>query len=123
LPIADKVRWMGLLALAEGKAGQADEGLARIDEALALAKKIKKPKDLGDLYLFKGQLALIKNPSGFRKARQCFSSASEIAREQNAKSDELSATIQLARLLAHQGRREQARSMLKKIYNWFTEGF
>jgi predicted ATPase len=66
---------------------------------------------------------LIKNPSGFRKARQCFSSASEIAREQNAKSDELSATIQLARLLAQPGRREQARSTLKKIYNWFTEGF
>jgi tetratricopeptide (TPR) repeat protein len=123
LPIADKVRWMGLLALAECKAGQADDGLARIDHALTLAKKIKKPKDLGDLYRFKGQLLLMKNPGGFRKAQQCFSSAIEIAREQDAKSDELSATIELARLMAQQGRRELARSRLKKIYNWFTEGF
>ena len=47
----------------------------------------------------------------------------EIARDQNAKSDELTAVIQLARLLAQQGRREQAPTMLAKIYNWFTEGF
>jgi hypothetical protein len=26
-------------------------------------------------------------------------------------------------VLMQQCRREQARSMLKKIYNWFTEGF
>jgi hypothetical protein len=29
----------------------------------------------------------------------------------------------LARLLAKQGRREEARAMLADIYNWFTEGF
>jgi class 3 adenylate cyclase/tetratricopeptide (TPR) repeat protein len=123
LPIADKVRWMGLLALAQGKAGQADEALARIDQALALAKKIKKPRDVGDLYLFKGQILLLQNPSAFRKARQCFGSAIEIARDQDAKSEELSATIQMARLIAQQGRRQTAHAMLKKIYSWFTEGF
>jgi hypothetical protein len=29
----------------------------------------------------------------------------------------------LARLLASQGRREEARVMLSEIYHWFTEGF
>ncbi len=29
----------------------------------------------------------------------------------------------LARLLASQGRRDEARAMLAEIYNWFTEGF
>jgi hypothetical protein len=29
----------------------------------------------------------------------------------------------LARLLDSQGRRDEARSMLADIYNWFTEGF
>jgi hypothetical protein len=29
----------------------------------------------------------------------------------------------LARLLARQGRRDEARTMLAEIYNWFTEGF
>jgi adenylate cyclase len=40
-----------------------------------------------------------------------------------AKALELRATISLARLLASQGRRYEARAMLSEIYNWFTEGF
>ena len=36
---------------------------------------------------------------------------------------ELRATMSLARLLASQGRRDEARTMLAEIYNWFTEGF
>jgi len=35
----------------------------------------------------------------------------------------LRATISLARLLASQGKRDEARMMLAEIYNWFTEGF
>src|SRR5216684_2691281 len=40
-----------------------------------------------------------------------------------AKSYELRATMSLARLLAKQGRRDEARAMLAEIFNWFTEGF
>jgi predicted ATPase len=35
----------------------------------------------------------------------------------------LRATTSLARLLARQGHRDEARAMLAKIYGWFTEGF
>ena len=31
--------------------------------------------------------------------------------------------MSLARLLAKQGRRDEARAMLSEICNWFTEGF
>ncbi len=31
--------------------------------------------------------------------------------------------MSLARLLTKQGRRNEARTMLSEIYNWFTEGF
>jgi predicted ATPase len=31
--------------------------------------------------------------------------------------------VSLARLLAHRGRREEARALLAPIYGWFTEGF
>ena len=31
--------------------------------------------------------------------------------------------MSLARLLAKQGRRDEGRTMLADIYNWFTEGF
>jgi hypothetical protein len=30
--------------------------------------------------------------------------------------------MSLARLLAKQGKRDEARAMLAEIYNWFTEG-
>jgi predicted ATPase len=36
---------------------------------------------------------------------------------------ELRATMSLARLLHDSDRRDEARSMLAKIYGWFTEGF
>jgi predicted ATPase len=42
---------------------------------------------------------------------------------QHAKSWELRAATSLARLLAKQGKRGEARMMLAEIYNWFTEGF
>jgi predicted ATPase len=41
----------------------------------------------------------------------------------SAKSWELWATTSLAKLLAKQGRPNEARTMLADIYNWFTEGF
>jgi predicted ATPase len=45
------------------------------------------------------------------------------ARRQDAKSWELRAVTSLARLLASQGKRDEARATLAEIYNWFTEGF
>jgi predicted ATPase len=46
-----------------------------------------------------------------------------IAQKMQAKAWELRATMILSRLLAKQGRRDQARAMLAEIYGWFTEGF
>ena len=123
LTFGNKLRGLSLLALAQGKVGQANQGLAKIDEALALAKKTKKSVYESGLYLVKGQLLLMKDPRARRKAQQCFSTAIGIARDQRAKSDELAAVIHLARLLASKSRRDEARAKLAEIYDWFTEGF
>jgi predicted ATPase len=40
-----------------------------------------------------------------------------------ARAWELRATMSLARLLALKGHRQDARTLLADIYNWFTEGF
>jgi predicted ATPase len=61
--------------------------------------------------------------SNAAEARKCFERAIEIARNQSAKSKELRATMSLARLLAKEGRLDEAHAMLAAIYNWFTEGF
>jgi tetratricopeptide (TPR) repeat protein len=111
----DKARWLSLLALSHGKAGQVDEALVRITEALTIAEKRKTPKDLCDLNVFKGQLLLMRNPNGLVKARQCFSRAIGVVRSTRAKSEELTAVIQMAQLLRDIGRRDEARTMLAKI--------
>jgi adenylate cyclase len=56
-------------------------------------------------------------------AETSFLKAIEISRVTQARSIELRATTNLARLLTSQGRRDEARAMLSEIYNWFTEGF
>ena len=66
---------------------------------------------------------MIKNADLWIEAEQCFRTAIAVALEQRAKSLELRAATSLARLLAKQGRRDEARAMLAEIYNWFTEGF
>jgi predicted ATPase len=71
----------------------------------------------------KGELLLRQDYSDTAEAQRCFWRAIEVARKQSAKSFELRATTSLARLLASQGRRDEARTMLAEIYNWFTEGF
>ena len=49
--------------------------------------------------------------------------AIEIAQSQNAKSWELRAAIDLARLWQGQGKVADAQDLLEPIFNWFTEGF
>ena len=46
-----------------------------------------------------------------------------IARSQSARSLELRAALDLARLWHYQGKRTEARHLLAPIYGWFTEGF
>ena len=56
-------------------------------------------------------------------AEAYFLKAIEIARQQQARSLELRATVSLARLWQQQGKLHAARKTLSAIYHWFTEGF
>jgi len=53
----------------------------------------------------------------------CYQNAIMVAREQEAKSLELRATVSLARHWANSGERKKAHDMVAPIYGWFTEGF
>jgi predicted ATPase len=115
--------WM-VATMAESylKIGQAEEGL-RMGPALALAQKTGDRLFEAELQRLKGEMLLIGDDGGAAKGAQCFRDAIEVARRQSAKSWELRATTSLARLLAKQGKRDEARAILAEIYNWFTEGF
>ena len=57
------------------------------------------------------------------KAKAYFERALAVARQQQAKSWELRASMSLARLWRDQGKLQQARELLAPVYGWFTEGF
>ncbi len=76
-----------------------------------------------ELHRLKGELLLMQDAGNTVEAERCFRSAIEVGRRQAGKSLELRATTSLARLLAKQGKHDEARTMLAEIYGWFTEGF
>ena len=56
------------------------------------------------------------------KAEAYFERALAVARQQQARSWELRAAMSMARLWRDQGKPQQARELLARIYGWFTEG-
>jgi predicted ATPase len=119
----NRPHWLSLLAEACGETGRLDEGLSALMEALAWADEHEDRHYKAEIHRLKGELLLKQNNSNASEAQSCFQRAIEIARRQSAKSWELRATTSLVQLLSQQGYREQARTMLADIYNWFTEGF
>lgn len=71
----------------------------------------------------KGISLLELAPSNAKEAEFCFEKALAISQRQGAKILELRAAVSMARLWQQQGKHDQARRMLGKIYKWFTEGF
>jgi len=112
-----------LLASGLGKAGRPEEGLQVLEEGFVSVSKTGEQFGRTFLHRAKGQLLLAQNPLDVAEAESCFRAAIEVARRQSARSPELRATTSLARLLAKQGRRDEARTTLAEIYGWFTEGF
>jgi len=110
-----------LLARAHDIAGQIDEGLARLDDALQLVEKTGERWFAAELNRQKGQLLLRDGHS--EAAEELYRDALSIAQEQEAKLWELRAAISLARLRLDQSRRAEARDLLAPVYGWFTEGF
>jgi predicted ATPase len=67
-------------------------------------------------------LALLGAKRG-EEAQESLRQAIRVAQEQLAKSLELRAATDLARLWSEQGRRADAHELLAPVYGWFTEGF
>jgi predicted ATPase len=115
--------FLTLLAEASKETGRLDDGLRSLTEALAAADEHEIRHHEAEMHRLKGELLLRRDDSSPAEAQRCFQRAIEIARRQSAKSWELRATMSLARLVDKQGKRDEARAMLAKIYDWFTEGF
>jgi tetratricopeptide (TPR) repeat protein len=111
------------LACAYKQDGRVEEGLSIVENLIAKMNSEGEPSSfIPELFLLKGELLLMQD-SREVEAEHYVHRAIEIARRNSDKTAELLATTSLARLLAKQGRRDEARTMLAEIYNWFTEGF
>ena len=135
-----RTAFLALLAESYGKSGQAEEGLGVLAEALAAADKTGERLYEAEIHRLKGELTLRLNAGGrtpqtgpnsrtpnpravAQEAEAYFLKAIEVAREQQAKSLELRATISLSRLWRQQRRMADAWALLSETYGWFTEGF
>jgi len=111
----------GLLARASEIAGQVEEAVTYVGNALQIAEKTGERSLEAELNRHKGQLLLRQGYS--EVAEELYRKALSIAEEQGAKLWELRAAVSLARLRRDQGRHAEARDLLAPIYGWFTEGF
>jgi class 3 adenylate cyclase/predicted ATPase len=113
--------FLGLLAMAHAIAGEIEEALARLDDALEIVEKTGERWFAAELNRYKGELLLRQgHPDA---VEELYRKALGIAREQEAKLWELRAAVSLARFWRDQGKSTKARDLLAPVYAWFTEGF
>jgi predicted ATPase len=113
--------YIALLARACEIAGEIEEAVTLLDEALQIVEKTGECWVAAELNRHKGQLLLRQGHP--EAAEELYHRALSMAREQEAKLWELRAAVSLARLRRDQGRYIEARDLLALVYGWFTEGF
>ena len=120
-------QFLALLGDSLMKAGETDEALRMVEEALEVAHSRGEERNVAELYRAKGELLLLRagadRSAALAEAEACFNQSVEIARQQKAKSWELRASMSLARVHIERGKPETARVLVKHIYDQFTEGF
>jgi predicted ATPase len=110
-----------LLARACEIAGQVEEAMTLLDEALQIVERTGERWLAAELHRHKGRL--LQSRGHAEAAEDLYRKALNIAAEQGAKLWELRAAASIARLRRDQCRHAEARDLLAPVYGWFTEGF
>jgi predicted ATPase len=123
----DRPLFLGLLAEAYARNGQAQEALAVLDEALESVSSGRSFFYESELHRLRGSVLQKAGPQHDREAAEAsFQQARETARRQQARSLELRAILSLSKLAQAQGapgERDIVRAMLAEAVDGFTEGF
>jgi predicted ATPase len=112
---------IALLAKACEIAGQTDEAVDLLNDALQIIERTGERWLEAELHRHKGELLMDRGQT--EPAEELYRKALSIAQGQEAKLWELRAAASLARLRRDQGRHAEARDFLAPVYGWFTEGF
>jgi adenylate cyclase len=109
------------LAELELERGNGSAALAALDEANEIIENTGERFFEAEIHRLRGEaLRLDADDNG---AEMCFRSALDVAHEQGALSLELRAASSLTRLLMDAGHGSDARPLLARVYDRFTEGF
>ena len=111
----------GFLAEAKAQAGQFEQALTTLEEALPMIEG--KDERYWEAEYHRRRAKFLQMKGDVDAAEASLQKAIDVARRQEAKSWELRAATDLARLWQAQGKSEKARQLLEPVYNWFTEGF
>jgi class 3 adenylate cyclase/tetratricopeptide (TPR) repeat protein len=113
----------GLAFLAEEYTWRGDRAaaLAALREGLEIARTTGEHGWDAELHRLAGTVLLAENK--LTESEASLQQAIRIAQAQQAKSLELRAVRDLARLWGAQGRRTEARDLVAPVYGWFIEGF
>jgi class 3 adenylate cyclase/predicted ATPase len=111
--------FQGLLAEIEAQ-GDAEGALASIDEALALAGETGEHWSDAFLHRLRGQIVLKGDPANTALAENAWLTAIAIAQQQKARSFELRAALDLARLYSSTNRSADAHALLASALKGFS---
>lgn len=112
--------------LAEGylRANQTDTCYTLLAQSRSLMEQNHERVFEADIYRLKGEFLLSnRSHQNEAKAETALQDAIQVARQQNAKTFELRAALDLAQLWNQQGNIAEAKALLTPVYNQFTEGF
>jgi class 3 adenylate cyclase/predicted ATPase len=115
--------FLSFLARAYAELGQFGNASRCIREAIVTVQTTNESWYEVDIHRIAGEIAVKSPEVSTADAEAHFERALAVARQQQAKSWELRASISMARLWRSQGKTQQAHEQLALVYDRFTEGF
>jgi len=117
----NRTHFLNLLAEACRLASKPEAGMAALDEAEDISRRVDLHAHDAETYRRRGELLQALRRDA--EAESAWLRAIEVARAQGTKTLELRAASDLAHLWRDQDKRAEARDLLAPVYDWFTEGF
>ncbi len=119
----DRPYYLALLAEALCCDARPKDALCALDEALGMISNTRTFFYEAELHRLRGSVLMAVHKSRLTDVESSYQQALEVARRQEALCLELRAAVSLACLWRDQGKQNEARDLLAKIYGRFTEGF
>jgi predicted ATPase len=115
--------YLSLIAGVYGDLAQVEAGLEALKEGLEVMERTGEDWWKAEMYRCTGSMLLLHTTPDVTQAEICFEQALATAHQQQARSFELRAAIDLARLWQRQDKHDEACGLLAPVYAWFSEGF